>query len=126
MKKGFTLLELLIVIGIIGVLSGIMLVSFGGSTEKARRMQCMSNMRNLAAAAQSYGMAYSYYPSASSFEYSEMGTIDRKIRLVYYELYGWIGWNEPNPVKTSAAVSKAYNSSHRNESWHTSAYADEK
>ena len=91
MKKGFTLLELLVVIGIIGILSGIMLVSFGGSTEKARAAKCMSNMRSLAVAAQSYGMAHDYYPSAGTFEYTHMGRVKgmKKIGVVYRELYGW-------------------------------------
>lgn len=125
--RAFTLLELLVVIGIIGILAGIMLVSFGGSTEKARAAKCMSNMRNLAVAAQSYGMAESYYPVASTFEFSEMGKKSNgKIGVVFYEWYGWISWNEPDPAKSSNSRSKGYDKSHRNSSWHISTYSDEK
>ena len=127
MTKGFTLLELLVVIGIIGILAGIMLATFGGSTEKARAMQCMSNMRSLAAAAQSYGMTYGYYPSGGAFEYTGMGRAEtmKKIGVVYHELYGWVGWNEPDPRKSNSAVSIAYAKSHRNSGWHISTYSEE-
>ena len=128
MKKGFTLLELLVVIGIIGILAGIMLATFGGSTEKARAMQCMSNMRSLATAAQSYGMTHGYYPSGGTFEYSSMGRAEnmKKVGVVYHEVYGWVGWNEPNPKKSNSAVSIAYAKSHRNSGWHISTYSDKK
>ena len=46
-KKGFTLLELLIVIGIIAVLGGVMLAQFSGSTDSALAATCMNNMRTL-------------------------------------------------------------------------------
>jgi prepilin-type N-terminal cleavage/methylation domain-containing protein/prepilin-type processing-associated H-X9-DG protein len=46
-RGGFTLLELLIVIGIIATLVAILLPAIGRARESARRTNCMSNLRTL-------------------------------------------------------------------------------
>lgn len=86
-RSGFTLLELLVVIGIIGILSGVMLATFGGASESARAVKCMTNMRNLAVAAYNYASGESNdgkFPAAGSYEY-------RKLRYIE-ERKGWISW----------------------------------
>lgn len=91
MKKGFTLLELIIVVGIIGVLAGVMMATFGGSTASARSAQCMANMRNLTVAAQNFGMDSGIYPYAGSW--CDNGRYeDGRRKYVYYSYYGWISW----------------------------------
>jgi prepilin-type N-terminal cleavage/methylation domain-containing protein/prepilin-type processing-associated H-X9-DG protein len=52
---GFTLVELLVVVGIISVLMAIMLPSLRGAREQARRVVCASNQRQLIAGLLSYG-----------------------------------------------------------------------
>lgn len=46
-QKGFTLIEILVVVTIIGVLAGLVVVLIPKSQEKAQILQCTSNQRNI-------------------------------------------------------------------------------
>lgn len=94
MKKAFTLVELIIVIGIIGILSGILLTTFSGGTESARAAKCLNNMRSLAVAA---------INSAANNEWGHMPPAGTWVELepsnetkTYVQHRGWISWLSMN------------------------------
>ena len=52
MRRAFTLIEVLVVIGIVVILVGLVLPALGTLAEGGRSAECQSNLRQLAAASQ--------------------------------------------------------------------------
>lgn len=87
MKNAFTLIELMVVIGIIAILAASLTVAFRGADESGRSAKCRANMRQLAQACYSCAMESDArkYPLAGSCQaYESNGGTS--------EVKGWLSW----------------------------------
>ena len=79
MKKGFTLVELLVVVAIVGGLVGLLLPAVQSARESARRVQCAGNLRQMGLAAMGLESSHGIFPTGG-WGYDWVGDGDRGFR----------------------------------------------
>ena len=69
-RDGFTLLELLIVIAIIGLLIAITIPAAAKALEAANRSRCINNLRQIGLAFQTHHQQFGYFPTAGTGDFT--------------------------------------------------------
>lgn len=88
-RMGFSLVEMLVVIGILAILIAALLPFLGGSRDSAQTAKCQNNMRNLAQAVISYANAngeHGEFPPAGYYRSIDPG----ERRVMYWARRSWI------------------------------------
>lgn len=85
-KKGFTIVELLVVITIIGLLMALLLPAVNSARRTAREAQCMNNSRSLGQAMLGHATAKEYFPGRLSNLPTNSGVLEVSwfVRLLPY------------------------------------------
>jgi prepilin-type N-terminal cleavage/methylation domain-containing protein len=85
-SAGFTLVELLVVIAVIGVLVALLLPAVQAARESARRTQCVNRLRQLAIATHSYCAAEQIFPPGVEQWYFDAAISHRGVPLFAFLL----------------------------------------
>jgi general secretion pathway protein G len=92
-RSGFTLVELLIVVAVIGIISAIAIPNLLDALRRAKQSRTMSDMRSIAQAVQTYAQDTSYFLPTSRITSAQLRPF---LQPTYVEIVpATDGWSEP-------------------------------
>jgi general secretion pathway protein G len=115
-QTGFTIVELLIVIVVIGILAAISIVAYNGVQAKARDSQRISDLKSIVKALEAYKVNNGTYPTpvstpnASSWEVSTDGSNNATTFLAALVSPTGVSKIPVDPINTGTALNPSVNS----------------
>jgi len=103
MRRGFTLIEILIVIIIIGILATLLLPQIGGMTERARVAEAKSTLGAIRVALMGYYMENNTFPNAPACGINEIEKVLGDIIDENKSLFDY-GWNASGNAEDNITV----------------------
>jgi len=105
LNAGFTLVELLVVIGIIALLIAILLPALGKARENAKRVACGAKLHSMMQAATIFvGEHKGYYPLVGQLNGSDGNMNPNSLNDTYTSHYAWMGFNSSGSSTGNAQV----------------------
>ncbi len=110
-RAGFTLVELLVVVTIIGVLIALLLPAVQAAREAARQTQCTNHLKQIGLAAHDFELVFKRFPPGylsaipDSWTFSGQGTSSLAFLLPYLELGNIATQADINAASTPSGVS---------------------
>jgi prepilin-type processing-associated H-X9-DG protein/prepilin-type N-terminal cleavage/methylation domain-containing protein len=110
-RVGFTLVELLVVIGIIALLISILLPALNRARAAANLVKCQAQMRQIGQAIQLYANRYDGYLPATMFEY---------VPSIYDDWWGWQAYHITGMLTGELGMKDVYDKNRTFGRWHVS------
>ncbi|MDD5774170.1 MAG: type II secretion system protein GspG [bacterium] len=101
-EKGFTLLEILVVIAVIGILVAILVPRFSGIQTDAKKKQAMSELRSLKTAVEIYKNNNNAYPAKAGWDTLLVNQTNRIIDEVPNDPFGTTKYSYDLDTTTSS------------------------
>jgi prepilin-type N-terminal cleavage/methylation domain-containing protein len=94
-QRGFTLVELLIVIALIGILIALLLPAVQAARASARRAECLNNVRQIGVGLLNFEQSHKYFPPGNEIDGAQLpnsGLCRTEADLVYGDKTAWWSW----------------------------------